>query len=124
MKFLMVLSLQNQLKLYLHISLVDGDFDWPSIIYDSIRTIKHVSVVFFSVKTSSTHYHGAVWLTKWPFIYPFIPTHSTLNGYLSLGLEINKVYGNGLAMFGRLVVCTVYTNKITLVQLKLRLGLH
>ena len=46
-----------------------------------------------------------------------------INGYLSIRLEINKVYGSGVAMLGILVICTVYTNKLTFGQLKLRLGL-
>ena len=32
-------------------------------------------------------------------------------------------YGHGLAMFGSLVMCTVYTNKVTIGELKLGLGL-
>ena len=31
-------------------------------------------------------------------------------------LEIINVYGNGLAILGSLVMCTVYTNKFTLVN--------
>ena len=38
-------------------------------------------------------------------------------------LEINKSYGNGLAMLDSLVMCTVYTNTFTFGQLKVRLGL-
>ena len=38
-------------------------------------------------------------------------------------LEINKVYGNGMAMLGSLAMCTVYTNTFSFGQLKLRLGL-
>ena len=41
------------------ICIVDDGLDMPWSIYDSIGAIKHVSVVFFCVKTSSTHYQGA-----------------------------------------------------------------
>ena len=43
------------LTLYVPICLVDDGLDMPSSIYDLIRAIKCVSVVFFWVKTSSTH---------------------------------------------------------------------
>ena len=118
-----VLSLQNQLKLYLSICLIDDGWDIPSWICDSIRAIKHVLVMFFWVKTSSTHYEGAVLLTKWLFIYVLIHKQSTYISYLSICLVISKVYRIGLAMLGSLVVCTVYTNKCTSGQLKLRLGI-
>ena len=40
-----------------------------------------------------------------------------------VGKYTKYTYGNGLAMLGSLVMCTVYTNTFTLGQLKLRLGL-
>ena len=43
-------------------------------------------------------------------------------------MKICKVYVNGLAMLGSLAMCTVYTNKFTIVQWKLhfisRYGYH
>ena len=46
------------------IVLVDDGLDMPSSIYDSIKAITHGSVVFFWVKTASTHYQGAVFVEK------------------------------------------------------------
>ena len=48
-----------------------------------------------------------------------IHKQSTSNEYLSICLVIGNIYGNGLAMYGSLVMCTVYTNKVTYGQLKL-----
>ena len=50
-------------------------------------------------------------LTKWLVVYSFIHKQSTINGYLSICLEISKA--DGLAMLGSLVMCTLYTNKFT-----------
>ena len=65
-------SLQNELKLYLLICLVDDGLEMPSSIYDPIRTVKRVIVVFIGVKTLSTHYQGDALLLKWLFVYVFI----------------------------------------------------
>ena len=89
---LKVLSLQNELKLYLPIFLVDDVLDMLSSIYDSIWSIKHGSVVFFWVKTSATHYQRGGLLTKWMFIYVFIPKQSIQNGYFSVCQEMSNVY--------------------------------
>ena len=48
---------------------------------------------------------------------------SNINGYLPICLEISKVHGNGMAILGSLVNCTVFTNKYTFGEMKLRLGL-
>ena len=77
--------------------------------FDSIRAIKHVSVVFFMVTISSAHYQGADLLTKWLFAYVFICKWSAYNGYFSICLKISNVYGNGLAMLSSLAMCTLYT---------------
>ena len=42
---------------------------------------------------------------------------------INICLEESKVYGNGLAMLGSLLMYISYTNKITFGQAKLRLGL-
>ena len=47
----------------------------PSNIYDSISTIKHVSVVFFWVKIS-THYEEAAFLTKWLVCFVFLSANN------------------------------------------------
>ena len=73
---LKVLSLQNQLKLYLLFCLLDDGLDMPSSIYDAIRVITRVSVWFFWLRIS-THYPGADLLTKWLFVYVFIHKQST-----------------------------------------------
>ena len=59
--FLEVLSLQNQLNVYLPtcICLVDDSLDMSSMIYDSIL-VRAIKRVFFWVKTLSTYYQGAV----------------------------------------------------------------
>ena len=82
---------------------------------DSVKEITRVSVLFFWVKTS-THYQQNSW-----FVTYFILKNQhkmAICSYVYLG-KISKVlvYGNGL------VVCTVYTNEITFVKLKLRLDL-
>ena len=77
-----------------------------SSIYDSIRATNHISEVLFCVKTS-THYHGAVVLTTWLFVYVSILKQSAYNSDLYIYLEINTVCGNGLAMIGGLVMGTV-----------------
>ena len=61
---------------YLFGRVIDG-LDISSSIYDSIRAIKHVSVMSFSVKTPSTHYQRTVLLTRWLFVYVFIHKQST-----------------------------------------------
>ena len=88
------------------------NLDMPSSIYNSIRVIKPVSVVFFWVTISSTHYERPVLLTERLFVYIFIHKQSTKSGYLSICLEIIRVYGNGLAMLGSLAMCTVYTHNL------------
>ena len=57
------------------ICLVDEGLDMLSNIYDSIKAIKCILVVLW-LKTS-THYQGAVLLTKWHFVYIFICKQST-----------------------------------------------
>ena len=60
-----------------HVGLLDlGNVmyrQFVSSIYDSKKAIKHVLVVFFWVKTSPTHYQGAVLMTNgylFLFFYP------------------------------------------------------
>ena len=103
-------------------SLVDSGLDKLVNIYDSIRAIPCVLVVFFWVQTSSTHLKGAGLLTKWQFTLLSTNNQHT-NGYVSICLEISKVYRNGLAMLYSLIIGTVYTNTFTFRQLKLTLGL-
>ena len=103
--------------------MVEYGLDMPSSIYDSIRAIQRVSVVSSFVKTWSTHFQGAVSLRKWAFVNFFNHKQSSLNGYLSICLEISKACGIGLAMPGGLVMCTFYTTKFIFGQLKLRLDL-
>ena len=84
----------------------------PSTIYDSIRPIKSVSVVFLWVTPSSTHYQWAVyWQNGW--LFTFLSTNNqhkiVVCPYCSL--EISKACGNGLGKLGSLVMCTVYTSK-------------
>ena len=65
----------NSSKLYLPIFLVDDVLDMPSGIYDSIWD---VLLLFVWVKTLSTHYQGAVLLTKSLFVYIFIHTQDII----------------------------------------------
>ena len=51
------------------ICLVDNGLDMLSSICDSMQAITCVSVVFFWVKTPSTHYQGAVLLIQWLFVF-------------------------------------------------------
>ena len=74
--------------------------------------MKYVSVVFFWVTTSSTHYQFAILLTKWRLV-GWLCIYPQKNGYLSMCLEISTLYGNGLTLLGSLVMCTVYTNTFT-----------
>ena len=64
-------------------------------------------------KDLSTHQQGVVLLTD--------NQHKMV--ICRIYVKISKVYRNGLSMFGRLIMCTVYTNKFTFGQLKLRLGI-
>ena len=57
--FKKVISLQNQIKLQFSTCLIDDGWDMPSSMYDSIRAINPVSVVFFRVKPSLIHFQGA-----------------------------------------------------------------
>ena len=94
-----------------------------SSIHDSIREIKHLSVVFFWVKTSSTDYQGAVLLPKWLAVCLHFYLQTVTIKWLFVW-KWSKVYGNVLAVLGSLAICTVYTNKFIFGQLKLRLWLY
>ena len=115
----MVLSQQNQLKLYLPDCLVEDGLDMPSSIYDSI---KHVSVMSFCMTTSSTHYQGAVLLTN-DCLFTFLSANNRHKTVIYMSRNKQNICGNVLANLGSLVMCTVYTNKFTFGRLKLRLGL-
>ena len=97
---------------------VDDGLDMPSSIYDSVRTIKHFNAVILGENINTLS--GSCSVDRMSVCLCFYP-QSTINGYLSIYLEISKVYGNGLVMLGSLIMCTVYTNKFTFGQLKLRL---
>ena len=73
------------------------------------------------VKTSSTHYHGAIFWQNDCFFKRFCP--QTINSiWLFVHMPGNKQsILNWLG--GSLVMSTVYINKVTIGQLKLRLGL-
>ena len=98
------------------ISLEDDGFDMPSDIYDSLRPIQCVSVVFISVKTSSTHYQAAGFLTKWLVVLHFYPQTIKLNGSLSIFQKIKKYMKFSLVMF------TVYPNKVTFWLIEAEIG--
>ena len=66
---------------------LDDGFDMPSGMYDSMRDITRVSVVFFSIKSSPTHYQGAVLFTT---SLRFYPKAININGYLFKYLDISK----------------------------------
>ena len=123
MSTLKILSYQNQLKLYFPICLVDGVLDIPSIIYDSIKAITRASAVFFWV---NHHQHITMELFCWQNGCLFtILYRNNQHKMIMCPYVWNKQckYGHGLAMFGSLVTCTVYSNKVTIGELKLRLGL-
>ena len=65
-------SLAKTAKIICVYFFVDDGLAMPSSTCDSIRAITCVSMVLLWVKTSSTHYRGAILLTTWLFIYVFI----------------------------------------------------
>ena len=85
--------------------------------------MNHGSVVFFWMKTSSTHYQGAVLLTNWLFVY-YAQTINITRLFVHMSGNKQSIYENGLALLGGLAMCTVHTNIFTCDQLELRLSIY
>ena len=109
-----MLQSQSQLQLYLPICLVDNGLDT----YDfkhlySIRAIRHVSVVFFCVNTS-THYQVFCWQNGCLFIFVSANNQHKMANW-SYVWKYAKYMKMAWPCLGSMVMCTVYTNNPPLV---------
>ena len=86
----------------------------PSNIYDSIRAIKRVLVVCGNIINTLSGCYMFCWQNG--CLFTFLSRDNQHKIIVSICMEISKVYGNGLAMLGSVVMCTVYTNKFTFGQ--------
>ena len=65
---------------------------------------KQVSAMFLKVKKSKVLYQQAVFFLNVLFVYACIHKQSTSSHYLSICMEISKVYVHGYAMLGSLSI--------------------
>ena len=84
--------------------LVDDGLAMTSHICDLVKAIIHVSVVFFLVKTPSTHYQGSVLLTKRLVCLQFYLKTINIKWLFSICLEISQVYENSWSCCSHVMV--------------------